>query len=410
MVWTTTGWTALWGARSRHRCRVPFSTGPTRGRRHGAGFGSPSYREGGDEPQDGDEARPGAARDSLPEVRMRALRGHLYEEDPRWCDSEAAGMPALREKTHYGGASAMKLHRREPQENPSWTRRRGYNQKLHIARPWPWRQRVIGLNRRRRVDWVLGKIQLATAFAIVAFGASLKADIGKFEPVPVVARSLEWMQKTAWIIVVAGPILVATLQWARLRFGSPWAWEAIQKLLDEFRNDVFGDFGDDPLDHHRVTLFKYSKFKPSFSTPKSWMHWLVAVARSDHLTKLRIRRFRAPDDGESCEGVVGRAWRCSSWVLVPKSAESLPVLDQQSPDADIERYASETGVEPTWVRSQLLRGRPLARSYAALLVRLKGQPWGVLVLDSRNEARIDVTKLDRFKAYGNLLTPLLERV
>lgn len=49
-------------------------------------------------------------------------------------------------------------------------------------------------------------------------------------------------------------------------------------------------------------------------------------------------------------------------------------------------------------------------SYAALLVRLRGQPWGVLVLDSRRSDRIDVSKLDRFKAYGNLLTPLLERV
>src|SRR5690606_1328468 len=113
---------------------------------------------------------------------------------------------------------------------------------------------------------------------------------------------------------------------------------------------------------------------------------------------------------EQCEGVVGKAWRCSGWIIVPKSSQPLPPLSPASSDADIQAYAAETGVDPHWVRGQSHNGRPLAMSYAALLVRLRGQPWGVLVLDSRCANRIDVAKLDRFKAYSNLLTPLLERV
>jgi hypothetical protein len=269
---------------------------------------------------------------------------------------------------------------------------------------------LLGLTRRRQVDWCLGKVQLVAAGAVVAFGASLKADLSQFASAPAIQGLLRWMQGTAWIVVVLGPILVAVIQWGRLKFGSPWAWEAIQKLLDEFRNEVFGDRTDDPLDHHRVTLFKFYKTAVRLSAPRDWWHWLIAVARSDHLTKLRIRRFRAPDDAERCEGVAGRAWRCKGWVLVPKVGAKLPVLTPSSSESDIDAYAKETGVDAEWVRCQLKHGRPLAASYAALLVRLKGQPWGVLVLDSRTPGTIDVAKLDRFKAFGNLLTPLLERV
>jgi hypothetical protein len=265
---------------------------------------------------------------------------------------------------------------------------------------------LIAIQRRILVDWCLGKVQLVAAGAVVAFGASLKADVTKVESFPVIPEMLRWMQGSAWAVVVVGPFVVGSVQWARRRFGSPWAWEAIQKILDEFRNEVFGELEADPLDHHRVTLFRYRKFSPFISDPRDWCHWLVAVARSDHLTKQRIRRFRAPDDGEQCEGVVGRAWRCSSWVIV---TAAVPTLNANASDDEIELYASKTGVDHKWVRRQLQKRRPLAMSYAALLVRLHGKPWGVLVLDSRR-SEIDVSKLERFKAYGNLLTPLFERI
>jgi hypothetical protein len=267
---------------------------------------------------------------------------------------------------------------------------------------------MLGLERRKTVDWVLGKCQIGMATAVVVFGASLKAEPARFGPI--LEAVFKWMQTWAWLVVVVGPILIALVQWARKKFGSPWAWEAIQKLLDEFRNEVFSEFTDDPLDHHRVTLFKYHKSAVRWCHPRDWSHWLIAVARSDHLTKLKIRRFRAPDDGEKCEGVVGRAWRCKGWVMVPKAGSTLPTLSRQSQETDIDTYANDCGVSAAWVKGQLERGRPLAGSYAALVVLLKGQPWGVLVLDSRRAGTIDAEKLKRFSAYGKLLTPLLERV
>ena len=96
-------------------------------------------------------------------------------------------------------------------------------------------------------------------------------------------------------------------------------------------------------------------------------------------------------------------------MIVPRSDIALPTLNAESAATDIETYAKETGVGAEWVRQQLDHGRPLAASYAALAVQLSGQPWGVLVLDSRRPNSIDRGKLDRFKTFGNLLTPLLER-
>lgn len=249
------------------------------------------------------------------------------------------------------------------------------------------------------IDCWLGKLQIVLAFLIAAFGAVLKAKLDDL-PWQWLYVTVDFMQRWAWAVAVVGPVALAITQFVRRKFGNPWALDAVQKLLDEIRREMFGEHSQDPLDHHRVTLFKRVK----------WRGFLIAVARSDHLTKNKIRRFRVSDDGELCEGVVGRAWRCSEWVIVPSGGIELPTLKRHSASGDIEAFAAKTHVDPKWVRKQLYADRPLAMSYAAILVRLKGQPWGVLVLDSRNPKPIDREKLAKFGVYGSLLTPLLERI
>lgn len=264
----------------------------------------------------------------------------------------------------------------------------------------------LPLETRKRVDWILGKIQVAASSALVVFGASLKAnpeDFGFVQPF------VQWMQSAAWLVVVCGPITIAVLQAMRRKFGNPWAWEAMQKCLDEFSETVFGDI-DEPVDHHRATLFRYKKFHICWNEPLTSGGWLVAVARSDHLSKRRIRKFKAPDNGDKCEGVVGMAWRRRSWVRIPSASEEpLPQITRSSSIADIDNYASRTGVSAEWIQNQIQQSRAISRSYAALQVKLKGKPWGVLVLDSKSPLPIDDEKLKAFKAYANLMTPILER-
>jgi len=267
---------------------------------------------------------------------------------------------------------------------------------------------VIAISRRRQVDFILGKLQIVATVTVALFGAVLKATPADWGPL---AGVIAWMQASAWVVVVVGPFTVGALQAVRRKFGNPWAWSAVQKLLDEFRQEVFGDLSEDPLDHHRATLFRHVGFSPTFAGPSRWFDQLVAVARSDHLTKVKIHRFHAPDDGESCEGIVGRGWRCRRWVLMPKVGQSLPEIGPFSKPREIDAYASQTGVKSAWVRDQLSNGKPLASCYAAMTVCLGGQPWGVIVLDSRRAGTIDQAKLAKFDTvFSKLLTPILERV
>lgn len=266
---------------------------------------------------------------------------------------------------------------------------------------------MLPRERRQQLDFWMGKAQLGMTGVVAGFGAILKTDPAKY---PVIKLLLELAQQSAWIVVIFGPLIVAMLQYFRRRLGNPWAHDAMQKILNEFRDEMFGHLNG-PKDHHRVTLFRHRK--KSFVPPFSFQDQLVAVARSDHLTKNKIEAFQAPDDGEKCSGIVGFAYRGGdSWVIVPPpGGEPLPQITSRSSQQDIEKYASATFVDPQWVRKRAAASsRPLAGSYAALLVRVRGQPWGVLVIDSRSPTPLDEKKLNEFKKYGDVLTPILERI
>lgn len=274
---------------------------------------------------------------------------------------------------------------------------------------------MLGLGTRRSIDWCLGKVQIVVSTTVVLFGALLKVDRAQF---PTFEPLLQKLQGVAWLFVVGGPIIVAAVQGVRLKFGSPWAWEALQSILDELRIELFGKFTDDPDDYHRVTLFKRSAFHLGRwnewrSAAGAWdpRGWLVAVARSGHLMKDRIRRFRAPDDADRCEGVVGKAWRRKGWIIIPEAGRQLPTMTGAVQVAAIKTYAEETGVSIEWVNFQTKNGRPLAAVYAAFQVLKKGTPWGVLVIDSRKPAAIDFELLrTRFAPYMKVLSPLLEKI
>jgi len=321
------------------------------------------------------------------------------------------------------GSTARRLpdgHRAAPNPYHSPPQdRRGKGRKLQHALPGNTRCRWVGtlgefgtlvlLARRRQLDWCLGKAQIFTAGAIIIFGATLKASPDDYAKIPFVQAVLAWMQSNAWLVVMIGPLLVALLQFLRRGWGNPWAWEAIQKVLDECRKEMFDDRSGRPLDENRVTLFRHYRYWIGWRNPSNWGSWLVAVARSDHMSKQRIRRFRAPDDPEKCEGVAGLAWRGRGWIQIPLQGNDLPEL-LPALSKNIETYAKETGVTRGWVEREIKHGRRLSKSYAALAILVGGKPWGVLVIDSQSRGAVDAAKLERFKPFASVLTPLLERV
>lgn len=217
------------------------------------------------------------------------------------------------------------------------------------------------------------------------------------------------MQAHAWWIIVAGPIVVAAAQFVRRKYGTPWLADTINKLLTEFRDDVFARQNNDAIDRHRVTLFRHRAFR----FPKLSLGWLEPVARSGHLTQRGITWFKAPDRADRAEGVAGRAWRCQSWIVVPNPTENrqLPNIDWKSNERTISEYAESTFVTPQWVQQRRKAKRAMARSFCAIRVQVKGKPWGVLVLDSQSENPPDISTVStRFSAVASVLSPLLERV
>ncbi|MFO0782071.1 MAG: hypothetical protein U0636_00115 [Phycisphaerales bacterium] len=270
---------------------------------------------------------------------------------------------------------------------------------------------MLPLKARRIADQVLGKCQIGCGIAVAAFGGVLKADPSQHDPW--LAATIQWMQSQAWIVAIAGPIVVGLLQWSRKKYGDPRTWLQVQEVLDDFREDLFGSLDGDVLDHHRVTLFKHCWcHRRCFGMrwPWQWFNRLIPVARSGHLTKDGISTFWAPDSADQSEGIAGAAYRRRQWLVVTLATADLEAARNDLSTEAIGRIAAATHSSPRWVRDRVKSGKYLSGAYAAIAVRVEWDPWGVIVVDSRSPIEIDRAKLDRFKDHARRLTPLLEKI
>ena len=213
---------------------------------------------------------------------------------------------------------------------------------------------------------------------------------------------LEYIQQTSFIVV---PVLVAFVTlgpFARRLIGPPWAWDAVRNFLDRFQEYLFEQEG--PKHHHRVTLFKRTRFRWSLCR-WPWSGWLVPIARSGHATQKTSTAFLAPDKADLAEGVAGQAWVRDESVVV----SDLPNIGGNNPsDKNLDRYAVRTWVSKRWLR----RNKQHARFFCGIPVEVRGKPWGVIVLDSRNP-NPEVVKDNRnalrfYRFAGSVLGKLIE--
>lgn len=183
--------------------------------------------------------------------------------------------------------------------------------------------------------------------------------------------------------------------------------DATDAILDEFREALFGDIDDDDA-NHRITLFKQVRLQPTIRSATGWCWpgggWLVPVARSGHGTKNTRIRFRSPDDPTEAEGIAGKAW-ARPMVLV----SGLPDLTDSSCSDSLESYAEATSIPVTWVQKRVRKGKPTPRSLMGFRVEDKqGDPWGVLVIDSRSPTPKTKVAQEEFNAYAPVLARLVE--
>lgn len=254
----------------------------------------------------------------------------------------------------------------------------------------------------RRCYGILKWVQIVVAFCIVIIAASLKADPSKvgWEDLRAVLMAV---QASAWWALPVATLIAGVLSFLKSQLGPPWVWNTIQHFLDVFRGEVFEDTIGEPVHHHRVTLFRRTGWRWA-RVHWPWDGWLVAVARSGHTTQNNHPVFRAPDGADRAEGVAGQAWAQRKIVVV----RNLPKLDASSPREDFERYAHDSFVTVEWLQRHL----PSARALCGIPVDVNGKPWGVIVLDSRDPASINMRgkKRAHFLQFARYLSKLLERV
>lgn len=234
--------------------------------------------------------------------------------------------------------------------------------------------------RFRAVSRAYSVLGYARSLAIVA--AASITSLAKVEPDKAtkyfgltIADVISSLQPHIWWVSPAVLGFAALLGWMRRFIGDPKKWKIVHGVLDRFQEYVFGDENND-LHEHRVTLFRRRQF--CFVLRQwPWSGWLVPVERSAHTTQWSSACFLAPDDASLVEGIAGMTWNRRKALTV----DSLPDLKaKECSEADFVAYAERTHTRIDQVREK----RFGARSYYGIPVEVKGERWGVIVVDSRN--------------------------
>jgi len=230
------------------------------------------------------------------------------------------------------------------------------------------------LSRSQDAVKVLNLLSWTLKFAQVAVAALWKFPTEKF---PEILRPMSpWIQNYAWVMLLLLPVLIVAVEWAERRLTIPWFRAALRDALNEMRDKGFdgGQFKGSPLDHHRVTLFRYQYF--CWKRFPYFGGFMVPKLRTGHLTQRTKFVFRAPDTPDLIEGIAGQAFRNNEIVVVT----GLPdIRSANASDDDIALYAKMTFISKELAR----RYRPRARAYMGMPVEIGGKPLWTLVVDSQ---------------------------
>ncbi len=248
-------------------------------------------------------------------------------------------------------------------------------------------------------------MQWGLTVLLPVMGWLIKLEKPEKEKLPgFLADSADWTDKNAWWLLIVIPIAGVILQKMNRNLGSPRLWDHTKALLDEVQKDFFSAYSGDNEHHHRVTLFKRVNFHWRICK-YPWHRRLVPVVRSGHFSMRSSTSFKIPDDADKAEGVAGMIWARSSGVV--DEIFDLPDLSNSPSERDFEVYAGRTHMPIDWVRKK----KPKDRSYAGIRVEKKdAYYWGIIVLSSRNPARIELApKMKELQTTCKFLSKLLER-
>jgi hypothetical protein len=236
--------------------------------------------------------------------------------------------------------------------------------------------------------WVGRFTVVATlAFALVQFAP----DVPTTWP-ETVAKSQQYAKDhyRAGFVVLSS--MLAGAMALRKWIGEPRFWRAVHDILTVLQSEIFDDLDNAAQDDHRVTLYRYKRFCvwPNrcvncyrFLWPYGhWLGpfagWMVPAVRSGRATRGRTIFLARPG---KYEGVCSAAWFAQNGQL---EIENLADLSDNPTDEAIQAYAVGTFVTIKWLKQRLKKARPCARSFRTLRLRIRGEDWGMLMIDSRS--------------------------
>lgn len=264
-------------------------------------------------------------------------------------------------------------------------------------------------------QWIFGTLAALTGAATKAAGNL----VGKAVPTWVL-ETVQWAADNAWWLVGTFTVFAFLCKEGASWFKAQWVWDCAQMILNVVRDDVFAAKGTEPTHHHRVTLFRHCKVKLRLGKARSknvawpwgkkcnpWSGWLYPVRRSGHTSKNSEIVFLAPDDADRAEGVAGRIWSQAKpqSLHVPKgSFGNGDTWDEQTK----RNYEKATHLPSGWLTQRGTDCHTLALSFWGIPIEVKGQRWGVLLIDSRSK-NVDFSKINE-KLILSMLDKLLQKV
>lgn len=232
---------------------------------------------------------------------------------------------------------------------------------------------------RKTLYSILNMFYWSTLISSAVFGV-----VGKIDPVILAGHAdglvplLVWLKSLSWMLILTS-VLAAVFAVLRSNISAPWVKVAVKHILDAMRDHAFEHVDSAANFHHRVTLFRHVKgpcWRALVSRRWPFGGWVVPFARSGHLTQNITVCFRVPDAGDDAEGIAGQTFAQDLTLQV----EGLPdVSNSNCSNGALKDYARRTFVDPKWLQKE----RSTARSLIGIPVKVKGEPWGAIVVDSR---------------------------